>query len=284
MSTYVDRALTDPVAEPSAQAAGGSGEVLRASGVAAGYGATRIIESIDVQLLDRQIALVVGPNGAGKSTLLKVIVGDLPCLDGSVHILGQETTGWSTAELARLGVGYVPQSEDVFLPLTIRENLLLGGYLLSGKGRTERLEAVLDLFPALGAARRRAAATLSGGQRKLLALARALMLEPRVIILDEPTAGLSPKAAGELLEEHIGRLAESGRSILMVEQRVKDALRIAHWTYVLVGGRVALQESAAQFRERPDAGRWLMGAARAIEQIVDEDGGGGSAQAGTGGS
>jgi branched-chain amino acid transport system ATP-binding protein len=210
--------------------------------------------------------LIAGPNGAGKSTLLKVIVGDLPCLEGRVDILGKETTGWSTAALAGLGLGYVPQNDDVFLPLTIRENLLLGGYLLKPKDRKARLEAVIDLFPQLGPARRRTAGTLSGGQRKLLALARAFMLEPQVIILDEPTAGLAPKAAGELLEEHIGRLTERGRSILMVEQRVHDALKIADWTYVLVGGQVALCESAPAFRKRPDAARWLMGAVRNVER------------------
>ena len=240
--------------------------VLGVSKVAAGYGSTRIIESVNLQVMNRQVVLIAGPNGAGKSTLLKAIVGDLPCLEGRVDILGKETTGWSTAALAGLGLGYVPQNDDVFLPLTIRENLLLGGYLLKPKERKARLEAVIDLFPQLGPARRRTAGTLSGGQRKLLALARAFMLEPQIIILDEPTAGLAPKAAGVLLEDHIGRLTERGRSILMVEQRVHDALKIADWTCVLTGGRVALSESASAFRERPDAARWLMGAARNLER------------------
>jgi len=261
----VDRALAGREVEAPPGVA--SARVLYASGVAAGYGSTKIVESVDLQVMSRQVVLIVGPNGAGKSTLLKVVVGELPCLAGRVEILGRDTTGWSTAELARLGVGYVPQNDDVFLPLTIRENLLLGGYLLKPKEREARLAVVIDMFPVLGTARRRTAGTLSGGQRKLLALARALMLEPQVIILDEPTAGLSPKAAGELLEDNVGRLPETGRSILMVEQRVKDALRIADWTYVLVGGRVALCESAPAFRVRPDAGRWLMGAARALEHL-----------------
>jgi branched-chain amino acid transport system ATP-binding protein len=267
MSTFADSGAVPPGTDAAATARDGAGEpVVQAGSVAAGYGATKIIESVDLRLDPGQVVLIAGPNGAGKSTLVKVLVGDLPCLAGRVKILGRDTTGWSTAKLARLGVGYVPQNDHIFLPLTIKENLLLGGYLLKPKDRRDRVDVLLDLFPALGAARRRAAATLSGGQRKLLALARALMLEPRVIVLDEPTAGLSPKAAGALLEEHIGKLPESGRSILMVEQRVKDALRIADWIYVLVEGRVALSESAAAFQERPDAGRWLMGAASSIKR------------------
>jgi branched-chain amino acid transport system ATP-binding protein len=233
---------------------------LQTEELCAGYGRTPILDRASVRVGAGQIVLVVGPNGAGKSTLVKAIVGAIPCMSGRVEVRGVETTHWTTAALARHGLGYLPQHDDVFLPLTIRENLLLGGYLLSSKERAKRVAELFDLFPALALARRRLAATLSGGQRKLLGLARALMLEPAVIVLDEPTAGLSPKAAAELLEGNIARLPESGRSVLMVEQRVKDALRIAHWTYVMVAGRVALSENASQFADRADAGRWLMGA------------------------
>jgi ABC-type branched-subunit amino acid transport system ATPase component len=236
-----------------------SGWVLRADEICAGYGGTWVLNSASVRLHDRQVALIAGANGAGKSTLLKAIVGTIPSTSGRVELLGVETTGWTTAALARRGLGYVPQQDDVFANLTVRENLLLGGYLFSGKKRAARIEEVFAMFPVLGSFHRRLGKTLSGGERKILALARVLMLEPAVIVLDEPTASLSPRAAGELLEDHIGPLVETGHSVLMVEQRVKGALKIAHWAYVLASGRVVLSEPSAQFAERANAGRWLMG-------------------------
>jgi branched-chain amino acid transport system ATP-binding protein len=207
-----------------------------------------------------EVVLLVGPNGAGKSTLLKAIVGELPRLAGRVTVLGSDVTGWSAAELTRVGVAYVPQQEDVFLPHSVHDNLLLGGYLLSRRARLERTEQLLGEFPALQAARSRPAGTLSGGQRKILALARALMLDPQVVILDEPTAGLAPKVAHNVLEESVGPLSGMGKAVLMVEQRITDALKIADSICLLVAGGVVLSESAKAFESRSDLGRWLMGA------------------------
>jgi branched-chain amino acid transport system ATP-binding protein len=219
-----------------------------------------VIEGVDLEGRLGQVVLLLGPNGAGKSTVLKAIVGVIPILAGQVTVLGKDVSGRSAAELTRDGVAYVPQQDDVFLQLSVHDNLLLGGYLLPRRLRLERAEARLSEFPALQAARSRSAGTLSGGQRKTLALARALMLDPQVVILDEPTAGLAPKVARQVLEESIGTLSGMGKAVLMVEQRVADALRVADWIYLLVSGRVVLSESAAAFGARSDAGRWLMGA------------------------
>lgn len=236
------------------------GAALSVRGLSAGYSRTPIIEDIDLDVRPSEIVLVAGPNGAGKSTLVKAIVGALPRLAGRVSVLGRDVTGYSSAELTRAGVGYVPQQDDVFLSLSVHDNLLLGGYLLGRKDRQHQAERQMERFPALAAARSRTAKTLSGGQRKTLALARALMLEPQVVVLDEPTAGLSPKVAANVLQEVVSPLAELGRAVLMVEQRVSDALTVAERIDVLVSGRLALSESARAFSERPDAGRWLMGA------------------------
>ncbi|MHB1986802.1 MAG: ATP-binding cassette domain-containing protein [Acidimicrobiales bacterium] len=245
-----------------------TGEVaLRVASLTAGYSRTPIIEDVTLEVCCGEVVLIAGPNGAGKSTLVKAIVGELPRLAGRVSVLGTDVTDKPSAELTRVGVAYVPQQDDVFLSLSVRDNLLLGGYLLSRKERQGRLEQRLSEYPALAAAHSRTARTLSGGQRKTLALARALMLDPKVVILDEPTAGLSPKVAAEVLKEVIWPLAELGRAVLMVEQRVSDAVRIADRIDVLVSGRIVLSEPAVVFSKREDAGRWLMGA---IGEVLDD--------------
>lgn len=239
---------------------GGASAALAVGGLTAGYSATPIIEGVDLTVRKGEVVLLVGPNGAGKSTVLKAIVGVIPRTAGHVRVLDREVRARRPAELARAGVGYVPQHDDVFLSMSVQDNLLMGGYLLSRAQRVDRLAKWFDVFPALATARHKYASALSGGQRKTLALARALMVDPDVIVLDEPTAGLSPKIAREVLEENVGPLREMAKAILMVEQRVGDALRIADHVDVLVGGRVVLSESAEAFNGRSDAARWLMGA------------------------
>lgn len=233
---------------------------LEVGGLTAGYSSAPIIEGVDITVRKGQVVLLVGPNGAGKSTVLKAVVGVIPRLAGSVRILGRDVRGKGPAELARAGVAYLPQDNDVFLPMSVEDNLLMGGYLLSRAERMEQLARWFEVFPALAIARHKFASALSGGQRKTLALARALMVDPDVIVLDEPTAGLAPKIAREVLEENVGPLRSMGKAVLMVEQRVGDALRVADHVEVLVAGRVVLSESAAAFNGRSDAARWLMGA------------------------
>ena len=240
--------------------AGTANAALEVAGLTAGYSTVPIVEAVDITVREGEVVLLVGPNGAGKSTVLKAVVGAIPRLNGQVRVLGRKVGGRGPAGMARVGVAYVPQHNDVFLQMSVQDNLLLGGFLLSRAERMQRMARWMDVFPALGVAKHKLASALSGGQRKTLALARALMVDPYVILLDEPTAGLSPKIAREVLEENVAPLRDMGKAVLMVEQRVGDALRIADQVEVLVSGRVVLAESAVAFRRRSDAARWLMGA------------------------
>jgi ABC-type branched-subunit amino acid transport system ATPase component len=206
-----------------------------------------------------EIVTVVGPNGAGKSTLLKAIVGSLRLAAGEVRLAGDRVDHLATQQLARIGIGYVPQSDDVFTPLSVRENLLLGGYLCRRRAIPERVEQVYQLFPALREMESRTAGKLSGGERKMLALGRALMSEPSVLILDEPTANLSPELSDRVLEDHVKGLAQRNVAILLVEQKARQAMAISDRTYVLVAGKVQFAGSPAELLDRSDFGDLMLG-------------------------
>ncbi len=234
---------------------------LRLQGVTAGYGQGPVISDVDLTVALGEIVTVVGPNGAGKSTVLKAILGILKPSQGQVSLAGKAITGLATNQVARLGVGYVPQVRDVFEPLTVQENLEIGGYTLARAEMAGRTDEVLQHYPALAVMRSRPAGYLSGGERKQLAIARVLMLRPRLLILDEPTAGLAPQLAHELLTEHVTRLAGGGVAILLVEQHAHEALAIADWAYVMSSGRVRLAEAAGTLGHRNDLGDIFLGAA-----------------------
>jgi ABC-type branched-subunit amino acid transport system ATPase component len=206
-----------------------------------------------------EIVTVVGPNGAGKSTLLKAIVGSLRLAAGEVRLAGDRVDHLATQQLARIGIGYVPQSDDVFTPLSVRENLLLGGYLCRRRAMQERVEQVYQLFPALREMESRTAGKLSGGERKMLALGRALMPEPSVLILDEPTANLSPELSDRVLEDHVKGLAQRNVAVLLVEQKARQAMAISDRTYVLVAGKVQFAGSPAELLGRSDFGDLMLG-------------------------
>jgi ABC-type branched-subunit amino acid transport system ATPase component len=223
-----------------------AGPALAAEDVRAGYGAGDIIHGVSVQVAPGTVASVVGPNGSGKSTLLKALCGVVRPSAGRVRIGDRDITGLPPEEVARAGVGYVPQVDDVFAPLTVRENLEMGGYLLGGREVAGRVERVLDVFPRLATMLARRAGRLSGGERKMLAMSRVLMLEPAVFLLDEPTANLAPQVAAELLTGHVRALAEAGAAVLVVEQRARAALAISDYTYVLGGGQVLMADTPAR--------------------------------------
>ena len=214
---------------------------LVAERVTSGYGGVPVIRDVSLSIGTGEIVAVIGPNGAGKSTLLKALLGILHISQGTVRLGEHDVTNLPPEELARRGIGYVPQVGDIFEPLTVVENLEMGGYLLKPSVIPQRIEEVCSVFPALRAMLRRRADKLSGGERKMLAIARVLMLDPLVLILDEPTANLSPQLADSLLRERVRGLAGLGKAVLLVEQRAKAAMQIANWTMVMVSGTNRLE-------------------------------------------
>jgi ABC-type branched-subunit amino acid transport system ATPase component len=217
--------------------------VLRANKVTAGYGGPPIIEDVSLSVPAGKITAIVGPNGAGKSTLLKALSGVLRLSSGDVFVAGARTTNLAPEKLVRRGLGYVPQVSNIFPDLTVRENMEMGAYTRR-RGVSARIDELGELFPDLRKAQRRRAAMLSGGQRSMLALARALMLEPAVMLLDEPSAGLAPLLQGALWEQ-IEKIAATGVGVCVVEQNTRLTLRHAHWGYILVLGRNRLDGPAA---------------------------------------
>jgi branched-chain amino acid transport system ATP-binding protein/neutral amino acid transport system ATP-binding protein len=233
--------------------------LLQVEGVVGGYGAAdEILKGISVSLAPSRMAAIVGPNGAGKSTLLKAIAGLLKPKAGSIRLEGTELAGRPPRGIAAAGVAFVPQEANIFGSLTVRENLEMGGYLEPRMRVNQRIEALYGRFPMLAEKRRRAARTLSGGQRQILAMAMALMVEPKLLLLDEPSAGLSPKAA-EFLFDSIAAVHAEGTAILMVEQNALEALAIAEEGIVLVDGRVARTGVAADLAADPDVRRLFLG-------------------------
>jgi ABC-type branched-subunit amino acid transport system ATPase component len=212
--------------------------------LSAGYGGTPVVNRVSLTVPGEQVTLVIGPNGSGKSTLAKALAGVIPKMEGSVVLNGADVTSVPSHQLVRRGIGYVPQVRDVFDPLTVAENLQVSAYTLDKKSFDSRRDAVFAVFPRLVELRKRLAVNLSGGERKMLAIARVLLLEPSIVIIDEPTAGLSPRLAEEVLEEHVVRIAGAGAGVLLIEQRAADALRIADDVCVMAGGRIKLTTSA----------------------------------------
>jgi ABC-type branched-subunit amino acid transport system ATPase component len=231
---------------------------LAIADLAGGYpGGEDIVRGVDLSVAPGTVAVIVGPNGAGKSTLLKLVAGLLPARRGSVR-LGQTTLPSGDPQgIARAGVGFVPQEKNVFATMTVRENLELGGYLAPREVKA-RMAKLLARFPLLAERARAAAGSLSGGQRQVLALAVALMLEPRVLLLDEPSAGLSPIAAQSLFET-VRRLADEGLAILMVEQNALDALAMADRGILMVQGQKVHEGQARAFADDPETRRRFLG-------------------------
>jgi branched-chain amino acid transport system ATP-binding protein len=232
---------------------------LEVAGVVAGYGAAdEILKGVDFRVDAGEIVCIIGPNGAGKSTLLKVIAGLLKPKAGHVRLGDADITAHAPRAIARAGLAYVPQEANVFPSLSVTENLEMGGYV-SVHAVTQRIDAAFARFPVLGVKRRHAARTLSGGERQMLAMAMALIVEPRVLLLDEPSAGLSPVAA-ERLFDAIGEINRQGLSIGIVEQNASEALQLSHRAYILVDGRNSRAGDAKVLAADPDIQRIFLGA------------------------
>jgi branched-chain amino acid transport system ATP-binding protein len=235
---------------------------LSAAGISAGYTKVPVVRDVSIDVGLAEIVLLMGPNGAGKSTLVKAITGELPSLGGTLTLSGTDITHLPEEDRIAAGIGYVPQIRDVFPPLTVLENLEMGAYRMKRTGVRARQEEIFELFPQLAALRRRLARTLSGGERKMLAIGRALMARPRLLVLDEPTANLAPLVAHTVLHSIVSRLADTGRAVLLVEQRVGLGLEVASWGYVLTDGRLRLSASSEELRAMPNLGSLFLGRGR----------------------
>ena len=217
--------------------------MLSVTNVVAGYGAhDEVLKGVGMTVAERELVVLIGPNGAGKSTLLKAIAGFLKPREGAITFEGRPIAGLKPREITRQGVAFVPQEANVFPSLTIEANLEMGGYV-DRRATKERMQAAYARFPILAERRSQEARTLSGGQRQMLAMAMALMAAPRLMLLDEPSAGLSPAAAQELFALIKG-LNREGMTVIMVEQNALDALEIADRGYLLVDGSNAREGGA----------------------------------------
>jgi len=231
--------------------------VLSATGITAGYDGPPVLDNVAVTAEAGQTTVILGPNGAGKSTLAKAIVGLLRIRGGQVRLAGRDVTGVAPHKLVRRGLGYLPQLANVFDAMSVQENLEMGGYTRKGDLRA-RIDQVLELFPDLAADKRKKASDMSGGQQRMLALARLLMTEPLAAILDEPTAGLSPLYAQRVWAQ-IDRIRGTGVALLVVEQNASLAMEHADSVCLLAQGRNVLSGSASELREHAEVARILVG-------------------------
>lgn len=224
--------------------------MLRLESVTAGYTDENIIHEVTLEVEEGEIVSIIGPNGSGKSTLMKSVFGLTRMRGGRIRFLGQDVTGKRPDELVRLGLAYVPQERNVFSSLTVKENLEMGGVSLAGE-MEERLEGVLELFPRLAERLGQRAGTLSGGEQKMLAVGRAMVTRPSLLMLDEPSAALSPKVMGQLFAE-IEEINRRGVTILMVEQNARRALAISDRGYIMEMGRNRFQGPAKSLLDNPE--------------------------------
>lgn len=222
-----------------------------------GYGGADILHSCTIAVEKGEIAVIVGPNGAGKSTAMKAVFGMLKLRQGQVRLNGEDITALSPQARVAKGMGFVPQTHNIFPTMTVEENLEMGAFIREGDFR-DTMEQVYDLFPILRQKRRQAAGELSGGQRQQVAVGRALMTKPSVLMLDEPTAGVSPIVMDELFDRII-EIARTGISILMVEQNARQALAIADKGYVLVQGANRFTDTGAALLADPEVRRSFLG-------------------------
>ena len=231
--------------------------LLEARDVSSGYGPMEILHGVSIALDAGEIVTLIGPNGAGKSTLMKTIFGLLRPTRGRIVFRGDDVTGLPPHALVRRGMAYVPQVDNVFPSLTVEENLAMGAVTDRGDPRP-RMERVFALFPVLESRRRQKAATLSGGERQMVAMGRALMVDPVLLLLDEPSAGLAPAMVDAVLRRIVD-INRTGVAVLLVEQNARDALRLSHRAYVLAGGQNRLEGTGEALLHDPEVARLYLG-------------------------
>jgi len=233
--------------------------LLEMEDVVAGYGNTTVLHDVNIAIEDEQIACLIGPNGSGKSTLMKSIYGFADVKGGTVTLDGQEITGRSPQENLANGMSYVLQDASVFPGMSVHENMLMGGYVFDDDEQAAaRAEELYEEFPILGDIRDQEAGTLSGGQRRLLELARALMVDPEIMLLDEPSIGLEPKFIDDVFER-IEQLNELGTTILLVEQNAQKGLSVADRGFVLASGEIKYTGTGEELLDDEEVGRLYLG-------------------------
>ena len=231
--------------------------LLETKQLTSGYGDITIINDISMYLEPSEIVTIIGPNGAGKSTLLKAIFGMLPIFNGEVEFQGEIITRKNPSEIVALGASFVPQTDNIFPSLSIKENLEIGGYQRIND-IDQQINKMFELFPELAKKSNEKASNLSGGQRQSLALARALMLDPKILLLDEPSAALSPVMRIFIFDK-IKEIASLGVGILMIEQNAEEALKESDRGYVLAGGTIAFHDTAEAILANPEVGQLFLG-------------------------
>ena len=232
--------------------------ILEAEDITAGYTAqVNILNDVSIRVNSGNIVSVIGPNGAGKSTLLKTIFGILKPTSGKVTLKEEDITGLKPDKIAKRGISYVPQVDNVFPSMTIHENLEMGAFIRSDDF-SQRIEEIYELFPVLGERRKQKAGQLSGGQRQMVAMGRALMVDPQVLLLDEPSAGLAPNLV-DMIFEKIVDINKTGVSMIIVEQNAREALKMADHGYVLAMGKNVLDDSGEALLANEEVGRLYLG-------------------------
>lgn len=231
--------------------------LLTAQGIYAGYGEADILQGISLTVGANEVVVIVGPNGAGKSTAMKAVFGLVPIRQGRIEYVGEDITNQPPERMVARGIAYVPQEANVFPSLSVLENLELGAYAVAGN-ITPRLEKVYEIFPRLKERRQQQAGVMSGGERQMVAMGRALMIEPRLLMLDEPTAGLSPRLIDETFER-IREINALGIGVLMVEQNARQALAIADRGYVLASGRNRHEDTGPGLLADPEVAKMFLG-------------------------
>lgn len=233
--------------------------LLELQDVTAGYGNTTVIHDVNVAVEDGEIACLIGPNGSGKSTLMKSIYGFADVFDGAVQFRGEDITGRSPQDSLKSGMSYVLQDASVFPDMSVHENMLMGGFVFEDDDRAAtRAETLYDEFPLLGDIRQQRAGSLSGGQRRLLELARALVVEPDVMLLDEPSIGLEPRFIDDVFDR-IEQLNDLGTTILLVEQNAEKGLSVADRGFVLASGEIKFTGTGTELLEDDEVGRLYLG-------------------------